>query len=61
VKGAPGLDLPSLDSAEIAAAYGVAARRLQEPGQLEEALRDAIASADPQLLEVRVAPGMAMA
>lgn len=60
VEGAPGLDLPSLDSAEIAGGYGVSARSVEDPGELPEALGAAIASTEPQLLEVRVAPGMAL-
>ncbi|MGH2982577.1 MAG: benzoylformate decarboxylase [Solirubrobacterales bacterium] len=61
VDGAPGLDLPALDSAEIGDAYGVASRRVAEPAQLRESLAEAISSTRPELLEVRVAPGMAMA
>jgi benzoylformate decarboxylase len=60
VEGAPGLDLPALDSVAIADGYGVGARRLEDPGELAEALTAAIDSSDPQLLEVRVAPGMAL-
>jgi benzoylformate decarboxylase len=60
VDGAPGLDLPALDSAAIGDAYGVASRRIAEPAQLRESLAEAISSPRPELLEVRVAPGMAM-
>jgi benzoylformate decarboxylase len=61
VEGAPGLDLPALDSAEIASGYGVSARRVERVGELGEALAAAIASPRPELLEVPVAPGMALA
>jgi benzoylformate decarboxylase len=61
VGGAPGLDLPELDTAEIAAGYGISSRRVEESGELESALRDAIASEKPELVEVGVAPGMWLA
>src|SRR3954447_9351127 len=60
VEGAPGLDLPKLESAELAAAYGVNSRRTSGVEDTREALRQAIASDQPELVEVRVAPGMAM-
>ncbi len=60
VKGAPGLDLPALNSAEIAAGYGVASRRVEDLDELGEALAAAISSRRPELLEVRVAPGMTL-
>jgi benzoylformate decarboxylase len=61
VKGAPGLNLPALNSAEIAAAYGVSSRQVEDPDELGEALAAAIPSRQPELLEVRVAPGMTLA
>ncbi|MEK6278332.1 MAG: benzoylformate decarboxylase [Actinomycetota bacterium] len=61
VEGAPGLDLPKLDTAEIADGYGVSARRVEGAAQLESALREAIASDRPELVEVGVAPGMWLA
>jgi benzoylformate decarboxylase len=61
VSGAPGLDLPALDCAAVAAGYGVAARRAAGPEELAEALREAIEAAEPRLIEVPVAPGMAIA
>jgi benzoylformate decarboxylase len=60
VEGAPGLDLPKLESAQLAAAYGVNARRTEGVDDTREALREAIASGKPELVEVRVAPGMAL-
>jgi benzoylformate decarboxylase len=61
VKGAPGLDLPALDVAGVAAGYGVNARHAGSRDELRELLRDAISSPRPELVEVRVAPGMALA
>jgi benzoylformate decarboxylase len=61
VSGAPGLDLPALESAEIARGYGLEARRVDAVAELAEALADAISSPEPEMIEVRVAPGMALA
>jgi thiamine pyrophosphate-dependent acetolactate synthase large subunit-like protein len=61
VEGAPGLDLPALDCVAVAGGYGVPSRRVDDPGALAEALRTAIAAPGPQLVEARVAPGMALA
>jgi benzoylformate decarboxylase len=60
VTGAPGLDLPKLEPARLAAAYGVNTRQTASADETREALREAIASGKPELVEVRVAPGMAM-
>jgi benzoylformate decarboxylase len=60
VTDAPGLDLPALDVAGVAAGYGVNARNAESGEELRELLREAIASPRPELVEVRVAPGMAM-
>jgi benzoylformate decarboxylase len=61
VEGAPGLDLPALETARIAEGYGVASTRADDVESLREALKAAIASGTPQLVETRVAPGMALA
>ena len=59
VEGAPGLELPGLDTAAVARAYGMQAREVSEPGELSEALREAIAAQDgPRLVQARVASGM---
>jgi benzoylformate decarboxylase len=60
VQGAPGLDLPALESAEIAAAYGVSSRRIEGGAELAETLAAAIASQRPELVEVPVAAGMSL-
>ncbi len=61
VEGAPGLDLPALDCVAVASAYGVEARSVAGADELREALREDIAADGPRLIEVRVAPGMALA
>jgi benzoylformate decarboxylase len=58
VEGAPGLDLPALDSAGVAAAYGLGTVRVNTADELREALAGAIAANRPELVEVGVAPGM---
>jgi benzoylformate decarboxylase len=60
VTGAPGLDLPALDTAAIATGYGVSSRRVQGRDELREALTTAFASSAPELVEVPVTPGMAL-
>jgi benzoylformate decarboxylase len=60
VSGAPGLDLPALDSAAIASGYGLEAHRVAGLDQLREALSAAIPAPSPRLIEVPVAPGMAL-
>jgi benzoylformate decarboxylase len=61
VTGAPGLDLPALDCVGVASAYGVESRSVSGREELTEALREDIAADGPRLIEVRVAPGMALA
>jgi benzoylformate decarboxylase len=59
VEGAPGLELPGLDTAAVAAAYGVPSRTVSGRDELTQALREAIAADDgPRLVEARVASGM---
>jgi len=58
VEEAPGLDLPALDTAAIASGYGVSTTKVEAADELTEALRTAIASPKPELVEVGVAPGM---
>ena len=61
IPGAPGLDLPALDTMAVAAGYGVNARRVSDAEELGVELRRALASDGPELIEVQVAPGMALA
>jgi benzoylformate decarboxylase len=59
VEGAPGLELPGLDVAAVAGAYGMKARTVSGREELTEALREAIAADDgPRLVQVQVASGM---
>jgi len=61
VSGAPGLELPGLDTAAVARAYGMEARDAASGEELTEALREAIAADDgPRLVQARVASGMWM-
>jgi benzoylformate decarboxylase len=59
VEGAPGLDLPALDSVAVAAAYGVNAARV-EATEVGATLAEAIGAGEPRLIEVEVASGMAL-
>jgi benzoylformate decarboxylase len=61
VIGAPGLDLPALEVAKVAEGYGVRSRQVDGTGELRTALAEAIASRQPELVEVRVQPGMSLA
>jgi benzoylformate decarboxylase len=59
VTGAPGLELPGLDVAAVARAYGMPARDVSGREELTAALREEISAGDgPQLIQVRVASGM---
>jgi benzoylformate decarboxylase len=60
VKGAPGLDLPALEVAKVADAYGVSAKAISGRDELHTALESAIGSSKPELVEVPVTPGMAL-
>jgi benzoylformate decarboxylase len=58
VEGAPGLDLPGLDTAAIATGYGIESTRVESAEDLQKALAGSIAASRPELIEVGVAPGM---
>jgi hypothetical protein len=60
VSGAPGLDLPKLDVASVAEGYGVKAHRAKERDEVAGALSAALASSQPELVEVPVTPGMSL-
>src|SRR6476659_100091 len=60
VTGAPGLDLPALDTAAVAEGYGVTGHRPAGLDELRVALEGALSSSRPELIEVPVAPGMAL-
>ncbi len=61
IANAPGLDLPALDCVAVASGYGVKARRVSDAEELGVELRGALASGGPELIEVQVTPGMALA
>jgi benzoylformate decarboxylase len=59
VEGVPGLELPGLDTAAVARAYGMPAQDVSSPDKLAEALREAIGADDgPRLVQARIASGM---
>jgi benzoylformate decarboxylase len=60
VTGVPGLDLPALEVAKVAEAYGVSSQAVSGREELREALKSAIGSSAPKLVEVPVTPGMAL-
>ena len=61
VAGAPGLDLPALDVAAVAAGYGVSTT-VRRAAATRSATRSptALASSRPELVEVPVEPGMSL-
>jgi benzoylformate decarboxylase len=61
IVAAPGLDLPALECAAVASGYGVKSRVVDGVEELGEGLSEALSSQKPELVEVRVAPGMALA
>jgi len=60
VNAAPGLDLPKLNVASVAEGYGVKAHRAKDRDEVAGALSTALASSQPELVEVPVAPGMSL-
>jgi benzoylformate decarboxylase len=54
-----GMDLrdPEIDFVSLAQSFGLPARRITDPAQVAEALRAAVRSGKPSLLDVRVADG----
>ncbi len=60
VTGAPGLDLPKLDVAAVAAGYGVSTEVAAGRDEARDALAKALSSSRPELVEVPVQPGMSL-
>jgi benzoylformate decarboxylase len=60
IAGAPGLDLPELDVAAIAAGYGVSTKVASGRDEVRDALATALSSSRPELIEVPVQPGMSL-
>jgi len=52
----PGMDLPGIDYCAIAQGYGVRAVRIATRDELAAALRQAVVSDDPSLIEVPLRP-----
>jgi benzoylformate decarboxylase len=52
----PGLDLPGIDFVSVAAGYGLPGRRVSTAAEMADALKAAIDSGKPSLLEVEVEP-----
>lgn len=52
-----GMDLPGIDIVKIAQGYGMAAQEVDQPAELEPALKNAFASQGPCLISVNVARG----
>ena len=52
-----GMDLPGIDMVKIAQGYGMAAKEVDRPEELEPALRAAFAANEPWLISVNVAKG----
>ncbi|MFI4985633.1 MAG: benzoylformate decarboxylase [Solirubrobacterales bacterium] len=61
VTGAPALDLPHLDVAATARSYGVPSITASGREELHDGLGDALGQDGPRLVQVDVAPGMALA
>jgi len=62
VSGAPALDLPALDVAATASSYGVPSTHARSEDELRTGLQELLAAhSGPRLLQVDVAPGMALA
>ncbi len=61
VTGAPALDLPALDVAATAQSYGVPSSSVSGRDELHAALAEALSEDGPRLVQVDVAPGMALA
>ena len=52
-----GMDLPGIDIVKIARGYGMAAQTVDQPAELESALKEAFASPGPRLISVNIAEG----
>ncbi len=56
-RNVPGMDLPGLDMVKLAQGYGMTAHEVDQPEDLEPALKAAFASKGPRLISVNVAKG----
>jgi acetolactate synthase-1/2/3 large subunit len=51
-----GVDFETTDHAKVAAAFGLKSRRVTEPGELAEALKEALAHGGPSLVDIVCQP-----
>jgi benzoylformate decarboxylase len=56
-KNVPGIDIPGINAVKIAEGYGLKAREVDRPEDLEPALKCAFAANEPYLISVNVQPG----
>lgn len=56
-RNVPGMDLPGINMVKLAEGYGMAAKEVERPEDLEPALKQAFASRGPRLICVNVAKG----
>jgi benzoylformate decarboxylase len=56
-RNVPGMELPGIDLVKLAQGYGMAAREVDRPEDLEPVLREAFASPRPRLISVNVEKG----
>jgi benzoylformate decarboxylase len=56
-RNVPGMDIPGIDIVKIAQGYGMNAKEVDQPGDLEPALRAAFAADAPCLISINVAKG----
>ncbi len=58
IRGAPGMEVPGIDYAAMAASMGCPARRIADPGLLDAALAEALSTQGPMLLELEIDPAV---
>ncbi len=56
-RNVPGMDIPGIDMVKIAQGYGMSAREVDQPADLEPALQSAFGANVPCLISVNVAKG----
>ena len=56
-RNVPGMDIPGIDMVKIAQGYGMAGQEVDQPEELEPALRAAFGAREPRLISVNVAKG----
>ncbi len=56
-RNVPGMDIPGIDMVKIAQGYGMAAREVDRPEDLERVLKEEFAAKGPRLISVNVAKG----